>query len=379
MVLVLLDLSAAFDTVNHDILLHRLREQFGIHGTALSWFKSYLTDRKQCVAIGDSVSTHNTLDCGVPQGSVFGPLEFTLYTAPVEDIVRSHGVHNMIYADDNQIYLIMEPSDREAQLTKIEDCVRDVKAWTVANRLLLNDTKTEILHFTSRFLRQQDPIASLTICQEDVHVAEKARNLGVVMDKHMTLSAHISNVCRSASYAISKIGRIRRFIDQATAERLVHAFVTSRLDANNSLLYGLPETALKKLQRAQNSAVRLVTCIRRDQSINDARQKLHWLPIKDRIVFKLLLITYKIRHGIAPDYLAELLIERKPTRDLRSGSQCLFHRPPTRDVATMYYGERAFSVAAPSMWNKLPFAIRNADSLMTFKRLLKTHLFKFPT
>ena len=199
------------------------------------------------------------------------------------------------------------------------------------------------------------------------------------MDKHMTLSAHISNVCRSASYAISKIGRIRRFIDQATAERLVHAFVTSRLDANNSLLYGLPETALKKLQRAQNSAVRLVTCIRRDQSINDARQKLHWLPIKDRIVFKLLLITYKIRHGIAPEYLAELLTERKPTRDLRSGSQSLFHRPPTRDVATMYYGERAFSVAAPSMWNKLPFAIRNADSLMTFKRLLKTHLFKFPT
>ena len=254
----------------------------------------------------------------------------------------------MIYADDNQIYLIMEPSDREAQLTKIEDCVRDVKAWTVANRLLLNDTKTEILHFTSRFLRQQDPIASLTIGQEDVHVAEKARNLGVVMDKHMTLSAHISNVCRSASYAISKIGRIRRFIDQATAERLVHAFVTSRLDANNSLLYGLPETALKKLQRAQNSAVRLVTCIRRDQSINDARQKLHWLPIKDRIVFKLLLITFKIRHGIAPEYLAELLTERKPTRDLRSGSQSLFHRPPTRDVATIL--RRAFLFCCSSFY-----------------------------
>ena len=120
-------------------------------------------------------------------------------------------------------------------------------------------------------------------------------------------------------------------------------------------------------------------CIRRDQNIDDARRKLHWIPIEDIITFKLLLITYKIRYGIAPDYLAELLTECKPTRDLRSDSQSLFHRPPTRDVATKYYGERSFSVAAPSMWNKLPFANRNADSLITFKRLLKTHLFKFPT
>ena len=195
----------------------------------------------------------------------------------------------------------------------------------------------------------------------------------------MSLTAHITTVCRSASFAISKIGQLRRFIDQPTSERLVHAFVTSRLDTNNSLLYGLPDTALKKLQRVQNSAVRLVTCIRRDENIDDARRKLHWLPIKDRIAFKILLITYKIRHGIAPDYLAELLTERKPTRVLRRASQNLFHRPPTRDVATKYYGERSFSVAAPSMWNKLPFAIRNADSLMTFKRLLKTHLFTYPT
>ena len=353
-VLVLLDLSAAFDTVNHQILLQRLRDHFGICSTALSWFTSYLTDRKQCVAIGDAVSGFHTLDCGVPQGSVFGPLEFTLYTAPVEDIMQSHGVQSMIYADDTQLYLIMESSDRASQVSKLEDCVREVKAWTIANKLLLNDTKTEVVHLTSRFLRQLNPIASLTIGSSEVDVTDHARNLGVVMDKHMTLSTHINNICRSASYAIFKIGQIRRFIDQATAERLVHAFVTSRLDANNSLLYGLPNAAIAKLQRVQNSAIRLVTCVKRDQDIDAVRRDLHWLPIRDRIVFKLLLITYKIRHGRAPEYLAELVKDYTPARTLRSTAQNLLELPSNREVATAYYGKRAFSVSAPSLWNKLP-------------------------
>ncbi|XP_072025354.1 uncharacterized protein [Amphiura filiformis] len=199
------------------------------------------------------------------------------------------------------------------------------------------------------------------------------------MDKHMTLLTHINNVCRSASYAISKIGRIRKFIDQATAERLVHAFATSRLDANNSLLYGLPKTAIAKLQRVQNSAIRLITCVKRDQDINAVRRDLHWLPIRDRIVFKLLLITYKIRHGLAPAYLTDLLMDYIPTRTLRSSSQYLLQPPSSREVATDYYGKRAFSVAAPSLWNSLPLAIRNADTVYKFKRQLKTHLFNNPS
>jgi hypothetical protein len=199
------------------------------------------------------------------------------------------------------------------------------------------------------------------------------------MDKFMTLSTHVNNVCRSASYAISKIGKIRRFIDQATAERLVHAFVTSRLDSNNSLLYGLPGTAIAKLQRVQNSAMRLVTCVKRDQNIDAVRRGLHWLPVRDRIVFKLLLITYKIRLGLAPEYLAELVNDYIPTRTLRSTSQGLLESPSSREVATAYYGKRAFSVAAPSLWNSLPLAIRNANSVNSFKRQLKTHLFNNPS
>ena len=378
-VLVLLDLSAAFDTVNHRTLLQRLHDRYGICDSALQWFTSYLTDRKQCVAIGDVVSDMHTLDCGVPQGSVFGPLCFTLYTGPLEDIITSHGVQSLIYADDTQLYVTLDSSDRNAQITKLEECVCAVKKWTTANKLLLNENKTEVIYFTSRFTRDITPVTSLTIGLLEVLVANEARNLGVVMDKHMTLSTHVNNICKSSFFAISKIGQIRKFINQKTAERLVHAFVTSRLDANNSLLFGLPESAIAKLQRVQNSAVRLVTCVGRHKDINDVRRNLHWLPIKDRIVFKLLLITYKILKGFAPTYLSEILTNYVPARPLRSSSQSLLKHPSNREVATAYYGKRAFSIAAPTLWNNIPLAIRNAISINIFKRQLKTYLFNNPT
>ncbi len=263
-------------------------------------------------------------------------------------------------------------------MSRLENCARNVKSWTTCNNLLLNDTKTEIVHMSSRFVKDTPSISSLTIGQSEVSVVKEARNLGVVMDNHMTLTTHVNNVCRSACHAIHKIGLIRKFIDRSTAERLVHAFVTSRLDANNSLLYGLPASTLAKLQRVQNSAIRLVTCAKKDCNITSLRRELHWLPIKDRIIFKLLLLTYKSLHGMAPSYIAELIKIHVPKRTLRSNSKLLLIVPPSREVSTAYYGERAFSVAAPILWNKLPAHIQNADSLATFKRLLKTYLFDNP-
>ena len=127
-----------------------------------------------------------------------------------------------------------------------------------------------------------------------------------------------------------------------------------------------------------NSAIKLVAYVKRDQNIDAARRALHWLPIKDRIVFKLLLITYKIRNGLAPDYLNDLVTEYTPTRTLRSSSKCLLQPPSSREILTASYGDRAFSVAAPSLWNQIPLSIRNADSVNCFKRLLKTHLFNHP-
>ena len=186
------------------------------------------------------------------------------------------------------------------------------------------------------------------------------------------MSPHVNNICRGASFALRKIGKIRRYLDKSTTEQLVHAFVSSKLDNNNILLTGLPSKDISKLQRIQNSAARLVTFTKRREHITPVLRDLHWLPVLDRIIFKILLLTYKVRHDMAPMYLCELLHSYVPTRTLRSSSQDLLQTPSCR---TKTYGERAFSIIAPKLWNDLPYEIRHAPSINQFKNSLKTHIF----
>lgn len=187
------------------------------------------------------------------------------------------------------------------------------------------------------------------------------------------MSGHVNNLCRTASLAIRNIGRIRKYLDQPSTERLVHAFVTSKLDYCNSVLYGLPAKQLSKLQRLQNSAARLVTKAKRRDHITPVLRQLHWLPINQRIVFKVLLITLKIINGYAPSYLSSLLESYKPKRALHSATKRLLIVPKS---STTTYGDRAFSIAAPKLWNNRPDSIKYAETVKQFISLVKTYLFK---
>ena len=169
-----------------------------------------------------------------------------------------------------------------------------------------------------------------------------------------------------------KTGSIRRYLDQSATERLIHAFVMSRIDNCNGLLYGLSDLLLGRLQRIQNSAARLVTRTRSHESISPILHTLHWLPVKDRLVFKLLIIAYKCQHQLAPHYLQQLLQEYQPSRLLRSSTKQLL---TPHNVVTKSYGQRSFQYSMPHLWNQLPDDIRECSSLDQFKSLLKSHLF----
>ena len=370
--LILLDFSAAFDTIDHDICLHRLQNRFGISGIALSWIASFFKDRTQFIDIDGTTSLPEVLHCGVPQGSVLGPILFCLYVAPLEDIFIAHGIEAMIYADDTQLYTIIKKSDGNKALPLLEKCLTDIKTWSAANKLILNDRKTEVLHIHSKFSRSVSDIPYVTIGGLDISPITEVRNLGVLFDQNLSFKQQINSSCKSSYFALSNINKIRKYLDYSTTEKLMHAFVISRLDQSNSLLYGLPRNELQKLQRVQNTAARVVAKPKKDEHITETLKKLHWLPVEARIRYKILLLVYKALNGLAPSYIQDLLQKYTTSRCLRSTGKQQLAIPKS---STKSYGDRAFSIAGPNLWNNLPLELRCAESVNIFKSKLKTYLF----
>ena len=213
---------------------------------------------------------------------------------------------------------------------------------------------------------------TVQICDSSIQPVLTARNLGVIVQNDLCMDIFVKNICRSASFALYKIGQIRKCLDKSSTEMLIHALITCRLDQCNSLLYGLPDYQILKLQRIQNSAARLITLTRKHEHITPILQELHWLPVKYRIIYKILLLTYKCLHGQAPVYLQELIKQHIPTRHLRSSSQ---FRLDNSIIPSTCYGHRAFSVAASKLWNNLPLHVKNSQTLNVYKSSLKTHLY----
>ena len=167
--------------------------------------------------------------------------------------------------------------------------------------------KPEIVHFLSLF-SSSSTIRGININGINISPSSDARNLGVTVDSHLQMTKHVNNISKSAFLAIRNIGRIRKYLDSENCERLVHAFVISKLDSCNSLLVGLPNSEIEKLQRVQNCAARLVMGAKRGEHITPILYHLQWLPIRCRIDFKILLMTYKALNCQALSYITELLL-----------------------------------------------------------------------
>ena len=350
--------------------------RFGITATCLAWLKSYLVNRSQRIQMHGRLSAERPVLFGVPQGSVLGPLMFICYTAPLGDVARRHGINVHLYADDTQLYLAFIPHSDEDTIqavTRIQDCVAELQDWMNINKLKFNATKTEIIVMCAPHIKTKLSMPDIELGRIVVPVSTVANNIGVYFDDALSMQKQVQHICRISYFHLHCIGKIRNLLDRKTTEIMIHSYVTSRLDNGNCLLYGISDHLLTKLQRVQNAAAQLITKTRKHEHITAVLIGLHWLPIKQRIEYKLLLLTFQSLRGLAPAYVTELLIRYQPTRALRSADAHLLEVPRCR-LRTQ--GEKAFSSAAPRLWNNLPLAMRATDCLSSFKKQLKTFLFK---
>ena len=379
--LVLLDLSAAFDTIDHNILIGYLKSWFGLGGTVLRWFASYLRNRCQAIKIGSTLSELSSLIYGIPQGSVLGPLLFSLYTTPLSKIISLHPhIKFHFYADDTQLYIHLSHKNAHSALAKLNACLHDVQEWMSLSKLKLNPEKTEFIVFGSKAQRQK--ISShfpVSILGSLLHPVDSVRNLGVWFDADFSFSEHIKRTCKACFLQMRDLRRIRKHLTPNVAVLAANALVSSRLDYCNSLFRGLSGFNQYKLQSIQNTLARIVTNHRKYAHVTPILKKLHWLPVKYRCIFKTATLVYKFLHSGSPSYFGPFLSPSScpySTRRSHPDHQYLTVPPFHSSVfkSTKHFG-LSFAFDAPKTWNELPQDVRCATSVASFRSKLKTYLF----
>ena len=374
--LVKLDISAAFDTVNHQMLLERYSDYFGLSDTVLDWFHSYVSNRTQSVQVGSELSEYVEINCGFAQGSTLGGPKYNMFTSPLHELIELHDISHEGYADDSNLYVSfdlknnVETTDAVLQM---ENCLSDVTRWMLENRLKLNTTKTEaVLFHPPRTAISPDREIVINMEGHRIDIQQDIESLGVFLDKKMSMKKQVGLTTSKAFYHLRRISQVRKLLNRSITETLVNTLVTSRLDYCNSLLCSLPNSTMKKMQSVQNAAAKLILLKPKRDRVTPLLRELHWLPIKYRFQFKILVITWKIVNGSSPANISGLISEYKQSRSLRSNTENFLVRP---GIPRNLLGHRAFSNLSPFLWNGIPSVVRKAESIAEFKSKLKRHFF----
>lgn len=375
--LIAIDLSAAFDTVDHDILLEVLQNQYGVKGTAINWVDSYLRPRSCKVNVGSAYSAPRSLQCCVPQGSCSGPWFYLTYAGTLFDEIPPH-IQVYGFADDHIAAMRFSPNvvgDETSSIKGLEDCALEINSWMKGNKLKMNTKKTEFILFGSQHYLSKCETENINIAGDVVSSETCIRYLGAWLDNVLNFKHHVKTKCRAAMMNYFKIKSIRKYLTQDATETLVLSLVISHLDYCNSILYGIAKCEMDKMQRIQSMCAKLILQKKKHHSSKQALHDLHWLPIKIRIDFKLLTYMYNCSVGNAPEYLLELLTLFQTRRSgLRSSTQTNNYVVPFNKNRT--FSDRAFGTIGPKLWNELPQEIKESSTIDLFKKRLKTYYFK---
>ena len=256
-----------------------------------------------------------------------------------------------------------------ADLQKADECIQKIQQWHLLNQLQLNPSKFEAMLLGTRQSLHKLGLTSVSLADTSIQLTGHIKLLGVTLDSNLSLDKHVSTVARSCNYQLWSLRHIRHLLTVDVTAALCRCLILSRLDYCNSLLHQLSSASLQKLQRIQHKAARLV--IGGDVEPTDAMTSLHWLPVPERIKFKVALLAHKALTTGMPSYIASTLSPHSHVRSLRSESSNFLNIPIPRNK----FEAKSFKFSAPRTWNGLPPQLRASDSFSLFKANLKTHLF----
>jgi hypothetical protein len=366
--LLLLDSSAAFDTIDQRILLYKLEKHYNIRGKALQMIASYFEDRTFSVKIKEIQSSPKKLSHGVPQGSLLGPLFYILYTKEIEWIVQKHGLSIQSYADDCQIYVSFYDDGKEKAEYALKTCLREIQVWMGRNFLKLNADKTKVKIFKHKLSLVSD-ISTIGETYMD-----SVRVLGVLFNDSIKFTDFIKQKVRTCNLHLRNFYNIKDSLNISCRILLVTNFILATIDYCNILLLGATDRDLRPLRLMINKSLRFIYGVRHTDHITPFYKKAHFLPIKQRIKFKAIMISFKIYNNRAPAYFRNDFNKFIPTSSmtLREGSgrdKFMFTIDPHENKY------KRLSTLIKRQWNDLPLDLRKCSCMETFKTRLKTRLF----
>ena len=362
---VFLDLRKAFDTVNHNILISKL-SHFNLSTQTLTWLSTYLSNRVQCVRVKDAYSTYVTNTMGVPQGSVLGPLLFSLY---INDLPQHcNGVDIQLYADDTVLYAHAKNSEMAAE--KLTNAMQGVAQWLEQSCLTLNISKTKGMFFYKR--KGQIPSANIKIRHESIDIVTEFKYLGVTLDTNLNFKKHVKNMTKTIKYNLANFRHIRSSLPMDVAKTFLHGLIFSHISYCITCWGQANESTIRPLKSQYKQALKILDKKPLHYHHCNILEKHHLLSFENFREFSSLCLVYKILHGLAPACLLEFVCHR-PARSIRSSriasaSDCRI--PHYRST----FGQSSFSFKATSLWNVLPAELRNCVSFSHFKPQLKYYL-----